>query len=181
MVQPPIGALDAVLDSFDQSRDQLIARLDGLGDAEYFWEPVPGCWTIRPSGDEFEADASTEDLDPAPVTTIAWRLWHIAVDAMDSYSARAFGTSGTGLEGRAFVGTAAEGVRLVEASIAAFRAGMTERGADGAGEKLGSAWGPYATSTYFDLLLHAHRELTHHGAEVGTLRDIYRWTRAAEG
>ena len=22
-------------------------RLDGLTDAEYFWEPVEGCWTLR--------------------------------------------------------------------------------------------------------------------------------------
>ncbi len=23
-------------------------RFDGLTDDEYFWEPVPGCWSIRP-------------------------------------------------------------------------------------------------------------------------------------
>jgi hypothetical protein len=25
-------------------------RLDGLTDDEYFWEPVEGCWTVRPAG-----------------------------------------------------------------------------------------------------------------------------------
>src|SRR5689334_10942147 len=25
-------------------------RLDGLTDEEYFWEPVRGCWSIRPHG-----------------------------------------------------------------------------------------------------------------------------------
>jgi len=23
-------------------------RLDGLTDEEFFWEPVPGCWSVRP-------------------------------------------------------------------------------------------------------------------------------------
>jgi hypothetical protein len=27
------------------------ARIDGLTDEEYFWEPAPGCWTIRQRDD----------------------------------------------------------------------------------------------------------------------------------
>ena len=27
-------------------RTALRPRLEGLTDAEYFWEPVPGCWTV---------------------------------------------------------------------------------------------------------------------------------------
>ena len=27
---------------------QMRPRLEGLSDAEYFWEPVSGCWSIRP-------------------------------------------------------------------------------------------------------------------------------------
>ena len=30
-----------------QWQNHLRPRLDGLTDEEYFWEPVPGCWTIR--------------------------------------------------------------------------------------------------------------------------------------
>jgi hypothetical protein len=26
-------------------------RLDGLTDEEYFWEPVEGCWSLRPAAD----------------------------------------------------------------------------------------------------------------------------------
>ena len=29
---------------------QLRARLDGLTDDEYLWEPAPGCWSVRPRG-----------------------------------------------------------------------------------------------------------------------------------
>ena len=27
---------------------QLRPRFDGLTDDEYFWEPVQGCWSLRP-------------------------------------------------------------------------------------------------------------------------------------
>ena len=153
-----------------------MARLVGLDDVEYLWEPAPGCWTVRATEHGFAADFPEDEPDPAPVTTIAWRLWHIAVAAMDSYSSRAFGTSGTGLDALTFVGTAEEAAGLVDVSIANFRLGISERGDQRIWEVLGDSWGPYRNHSYFDLALHAHRELTHHGAEVGVLRDIYRWT-----
>jgi hypothetical protein len=31
--------------------EQLRPRLDGLTDDEYFWEPAPGCWSVRPGGE----------------------------------------------------------------------------------------------------------------------------------
>ncbi len=31
--------------------NQLRPRLAGLTDEEYFWEPVSGCWNIRPRGE----------------------------------------------------------------------------------------------------------------------------------
>jgi hypothetical protein len=31
-------------------RHQLRPRLEGLTDEEYFWQPVPGCWTISRRG-----------------------------------------------------------------------------------------------------------------------------------
>ncbi|NKE31325.1 DinB family protein, partial [Mycobacterium tuberculosis] len=67
--------------------NQLRDRLDGLTDDEYFWEPVPDCWSVRPRGTGTTpmaagAGAMTIDFafpapDPAPFTTIAWRLGQI--------------------------------------------------------------------------------------------------------
>jgi hypothetical protein len=28
--------------------NQLRSRLHNISAAEYFWEPVPGCWSVRP-------------------------------------------------------------------------------------------------------------------------------------
>ena len=53
--------------------NQLRPRLAGLTDEEYFWAPVPNCWTLHPDGTiDFEYPAP----EPAPFTTIAWRLAH---------------------------------------------------------------------------------------------------------
>jgi hypothetical protein len=60
-------------------REALRPRFDGLTDDEYFWEPVPGMWSIRPHGTStaaislgggaFATDYDRE-ADPEPVTTI---------------------------------------------------------------------------------------------------------------
>ena len=34
---------------FDYVRGRFLGRLEGLGDAGHFWEPVPGCWPVRQS------------------------------------------------------------------------------------------------------------------------------------
>ncbi|MFJ9821752.1 DinB family protein [Streptomyces sp. NPDC101151] len=39
--------LGLLLDQFDCAREKAEVRLAGLGDEEYLWEPVPGCWSIR--------------------------------------------------------------------------------------------------------------------------------------
>lgn len=40
--------LRLMLDQFDRAREMAEVRLTGLGDDEYLWEPVPGCWSVRP-------------------------------------------------------------------------------------------------------------------------------------
>lgn len=135
------AALRSVLDSFDQSRDQLLARLVGLDDTEYLWEPAPNCWTVRREGDGIVADLPEDEPRPAPFTTIAWRMWHIAVDYMDSYSRRAFATAGTGLTGLAFVDRAQQATDLLAAAIENFRRGIIDRG-DGVWDTLGPTGAP---------------------------------------
>jgi DinB superfamily len=35
-----------LLAQMDEVYDRLRGRLEGLTDDEYFWEPVPGCWSV---------------------------------------------------------------------------------------------------------------------------------------
>jgi hypothetical protein len=100
-------------------------------------------------------------------------MWHIAVDALDNYSSRVFDRSGTGLTGTAWVVDATRGLELLGRAWQEFYAGLSEVGPDGLFRLLGSDWGPYADSTILALALHAQREVVHHGAEIGLLRDLY--------
>jgi uncharacterized damage-inducible protein DinB len=166
--------MQELLRPYVATRDQLLDRLDGLTDDEYHWDPVTGGWSVRRTDSGWSADWADPDPVPAPVTTIAWRLWHVAVDALDAYSARAFGTSGTDLTGRSWVGTAREALPLTRSAFDNFQAGVEAMGTDRLGERLGDAWGPaYADASHLDLFLHALRETTHHAAEIGLLRDLY--------
>ena len=60
-------------------RVQLRPRLAGLTDDEYFWQPVPDCWSVHPDGG---IDFADPPPDPPPVTTIAWRLAHLIVGVL---------------------------------------------------------------------------------------------------
>ena len=38
---------NSLITAFDYVWARLTSRLAGLTDEEYFWEPVPGCWSLR--------------------------------------------------------------------------------------------------------------------------------------
>ena len=67
---------------------------NGLTDEELLWEPMPGCWTVRPLekvqtatpfvvgtwAADFDADlvmAAIEGKAIEPLTSIAWLFWHV--------------------------------------------------------------------------------------------------------
>ena len=84
---------------------QLRDRLDGLTDDEYFWEPVPGCWSVRPRGTgtaPVQAGSGAMTIDfampepvPPPFATIAWRLGHVIVGVLAMRNAGHFGRTPT--------------------------------------------------------------------------------------
>jgi hypothetical protein len=161
---------------------QLRPRLDGLTDEEYLWEPVPGCWSVRPRGQgtapmalgsgEFTADFAWLP-DPAPVTTIAWRIAHIAVGCFAMRNAAHFGGPPADFETFEYAGTAEHGLRQLDDGYAAWIAGVRGLGADGLARPCGPAEGPYADYPMASLVLHVNREVIHHGAEISLLRDLY--------
>lgn len=169
-----MNVMASLLRTVDDTWNQLSHRLEGLTVDEYLWTPVDGCWTVRSVDGVATADWAEPDPVPAPVTTIAWRMWHLAVDALDSYSSRLFDKTGTGLTGRRFVLEPEPAMALLTDAWGVFRNGIESVGPDGLADQLGPSWGPYSDSNHLDLALHAHREMTHHGAEIALLRDLYR-------
>lgn len=162
------------MQTFEDVRSRLFGRLEGLTDDEYLWQPVADCMTVRAAGDgRFLADARPpRSDDPAPVTTIAWRMWHIGADALRSY--RGFFERGVDLSDRdRWPGTAAEGVRALAEDWAGFVAEVEGLGDVRLLEPMGALGGKFGHESYLLLALHALDEAAHHGAELGVLRDLY--------
>lgn len=167
--------------------NQLRPRLDGLTDAEYFWQPVPGCWTISRRGEsdapisagagDFTMDYSLERTDPEPVTTIGWRLAHIIVGVFASRNATHFGGPPADYRTWEYAPTATEALGQLDDAHAAWIAGVRGLGAAGLAFCTGpeEADGQYADTPFAALVLHIHREAIHHGAEISLLRDLYQW------
>ena len=63
----------------DEAYRMLRDRVEGLSDEEFYWEPVPGSWTVRRlEGGRWAADYEEPDPIPAPFSTMGWRLVHVA-------------------------------------------------------------------------------------------------------
>ena len=171
--RPTHDVSDVVLDSLDGMMNRLVDRLDGLGDEEYRWEPVEGMWSVRARSDgSVTVDgAGVRDVDPAPVTTIAWRLWHLAVDCFDDYARRLAGDGRDLDPDPSWHLDAGSAVASLATSWQDYRTAIAAR--DGWGE-LGDSFGPWSRHSTADIALHAGNELVHHGAEIALLRDLYR-------
>lgn len=158
---------------FDYMWNRTRERTAGLGDAEYLWEPVPDTWTVRRKNGRWVADYERPAPVPAPVTTIAWRMWHIA-DCLASYVAPHLGDWPLPGEFRGWFGAAEPARAALQTSYAVFRERITALGEDGLRAEMGPGWGPYEHESWAALVLHAIDEVVHHSAEIALLRDLYR-------
>ena len=169
-------------------QNQMRPRLDGLTDDEYFWEPVPGCWSVRKKGastaprtagaGEYLYEFAYPEPDPPPVTTIAWRLAHLIVVVFGMRNAAHFGGPACDWKSFSYAGTAKEALRQLDDVCATWIKGVRGLGADGLLSPCGPTEGPYSEHSMAQLVLHINREAIHHGAEIALLRDLY---RAREG
>jgi hypothetical protein len=158
-------------------------RLEGLTDEEYLWEPVAGCWSVRPRGaltsptplgaGAWQRDAAPGDPLPAPVTTIAWRIAHLTVECLSVRTANHFGGPVTHWETWEHTVRAEEALAQLDAAYDRWCTGVEHLGEVGLSRPVGPHEGPFAESPYADLVLHINRELIHHGAEICLLRDLY--------
>lgn len=151
-------------------RNQLRPRFDGLTDDEYFWEPVPNCWTLHADGTiDFEFPPPT----PAPVTTIAWRLAHVIVGVLAMRAHSHFDGPPADYQTWKYATDAATALRQLDTAYADWMSGVQQLTAEDLAKPIGPAEGPWADKPMLDLVLHINREVIHHGAEISLLRDLY--------
>ncbi|AXB47880.1 DinB family protein [Amycolatopsis albispora] len=169
-------------------RHQVRARLDGLTDDEYFWAPVPDAWSVRPRGTstapvqagagDFTIDYAIPTPDPAPFTTIAWRLGHVIVGVLAARNASHFGGPPASYDSWHYAGDAATALDQLGTQLDAWVTGVGGLSEAELRTPVGNKE-PYPELAIADLVLHIHRELIHHLSEVCLLRDLYLHTNGA--
>lgn len=167
------SALALLREELQEAYETLRSRVDGLTDDEFFWEPVPGCWTVR-RGDHGRWAVDYPEPphpDPAPLTTIGWRLVHVAECKM-MYDEYAFGPARLTFPEIDSAHTAAAAIAQLEAGHAMLvrdLAGLDDAGLE---RQVLTNWGDHwpAQQIFWTMISHD----LHHGGEIGALRDLYR-------
>jgi uncharacterized damage-inducible protein DinB len=130
--------------AFGRLRD----RLAGLTEEEYRWEPGPG------------------------VSTLAWRIWHIAELLSEERNA-----TWLGVDARpARVGkpmTARDALDALDAAIGVWSSVVDAVPEETLSDPLGPVAGAYGEDSRRAFVLHVLDELIHHGAEVALVRDLW--------
>ncbi len=164
------------LAQWDYMAEELLARLDGLTDVEFLWEPAPKVWTVR------ERDGRTLPHEttwaPVPVAepprTLAWSIDHlgwgclIRADWLVGSHSMAKGDLDWPI-------TAAGGLAFLRSGLSAWRAGlgqMTDMDLDTIGR---SAYpdGLDPTLPLLEIVWWVNKELLEHAAEIWYVRDLY--------
>ena len=122
---------------------------------------------------EFTVDFAHPAPDPAPVTTIAWRIAHIVVGVLGARVASHFGGPPIDYFTHDYPGDADGALAQLDQAYAAWTAGVRGLGLDGLRRPCGPAEGEWGEYPMAALVLHINREMLHHGAEIALLRDLY--------
>jgi hypothetical protein len=150
--------------------NQLRPRLDGLTDAEYFWQPVPDCWTVHPDG---AIDFTFPQPEPAPFTTIAWRLAHVIVGVFAMRNHSHFGGPPADYESWRYATDAKTALAQLDDAYRNWIRGVRGLDERDLARPIGPREGPWAEHSMAELILHINREAIHHGAEIACIRDLY--------
>jgi hypothetical protein len=158
--------------AMEEAWTTLRQRVEGLTDAEFFWEPVPDCWTVHLAEDgRWICDYADPAPEPPPFTTIAWRVVHIATCKI-MYHEYAFGPGKLTWDELDIPHTAAEAIAWLDKGQAQLGAALADLNDADLTQMRPTNWGElwptwriFWTMTCHDL---------QHGAEIGCLRDLYR-------
>ena len=174
---------------------------NGLTDEELLWEPMPGSWSVQPRDKcltptpfvvgewaaDFDADlawAASEGKAIEPLTSIAWLFWHVGsvpartaeLDFFGGDHEAESGWSSPYIAEHPIFTTADEAVAAMRAGWRALEAALRSA-TDEQLERPTRFWGyggPGPMGTGAQVTGAALNEVSHHGTQMGVLRDLYR-------
>jgi hypothetical protein len=170
------------LAQWDYMSEQLVRRLEGLGDAEFLWEPATPCWTVRRRTDgRSRPDEAIWEVDAVvtPPRTIAWSVDHLGWGCL-LRADYLVGSHTMGEEDLDWPMSATEGVEFMRRGLDAWRSALdqvTDEDLDTVGR---SAYpgGMDRDLPLLDIVWWVNKELLEHAAEIWYARDLYAVTRA---
>jgi hypothetical protein len=160
-------------------------RMQGLTDDEYFWKPVPDafCLTSRDGQLLYEWPPGSQGETTPPVTTIAWRMAHVAHGCFLNRWHTHFGDGPVEWADVPFPDNATDALEYLETWKTTWCDALRSAGEARLWEPLGETEYDVGImqlgvdDPFIGLVLHLNREVMHHGAEICLLRDLYRATQ----
>jgi hypothetical protein len=161
--------------TMDEAYARLRDRLAGLSEEEFFWRPVPDCWTIHPDeSGRWTYDYAIPDPEPAPLTTIAWQLVHLGTSKV-MYHEWAYGPARLTFPELPVPGTPAGALALLDRGQALLRDDLQGLSEDRLDEAVPTNWGDHWPAWRIFAVMADHDAV--HGGAIGCLRDLHRCTR----
>lgn len=174
--------LDQLTDAVALSR----ARIDGLTTDELLWEPYPAMWSIRLRGQAtspdpigtgayvVDHDATLDPFAAGPMTTIAWRISHLA----SAFAGRWHWTFGEQTAAPNELIHATPDLSLLDDLWNEIDRWVTsiESTADDHLDEIGYSQYPDGLDAhlpFITIVRWMNRETIHHLAEIALLRDLY--------
>jgi hypothetical protein len=147
-------------------------RLEGLTDAELFWQPVTDCWTVRQDENgRWIIDYAWPEPEPSPFTTIAWRLVHVAACKIMYYE-YAFGPGKLAWDELDIPHAAGDAIAWLETGHAQLNTALAGLNDAELAEMRPTNWDEIWPTWRIFWTMAAHD--LQHGGEIGCLRDLYR-------
>jgi hypothetical protein len=147
----------------------LQARIADLTDEEMAWEPVDGCLRMG----QLAPRVTHFDGVPEPVSTIGWRLEHIATGMSEERVLRWLAVEGVAPTVQPH-GTADQMRLWVAASVDWFCSLVASIDDEHLWQPMGPVAGGFGDGPRAGFVMHLTNDAIHHGAEVGVLRDLWR-------
>jgi DinB superfamily len=170
---------DLLRDTLARSIDVTRWTLEGLTDDECFWEPVQPCWSVRRRAEAgpgwgiggWVCEDEWPQPEPLPVTSIAWRIAHLAAWT-EVYRNWTFEDKTASLL-QFEVPSDGEGLTTwLEGAQRSLQAAVGPLDDEAIGEPRPAHYGPHLPIA--QLVMGMSVEYTHHVAEIGLLRDLRR-------
>jgi hypothetical protein len=171
-LRPARQSVEWLASAMEEAWTILRRRLEGLADDEFFWQPVPGCWTVHPDErGRWVVDYADPAPDPPPFTTIAWRVVHVATCKVMYYE-YAFGPRKLTWDELELPHTASDAIAYLEEGHAQLQAALDGLSDADLEEMRLTNWGDSWPTWHIFWAMISHD--LGHGAEIGCLRDLYR-------